>query len=139
MEEAMAKLTVFFETPFWVGVYERQLGSAYAVCKITFGPEPKDYEVYEFLQRNSRRLQFSPMLRQEKPFVRSINPKRLQREIKRSVKQQGIGTKAQQALQLQQETGKLAHQARRLALREAAKERRFLLHEEKRRKKHRGH
>lgn len=139
MEEAMAKLTVFFEAPFWVGAYERQLGSAYAVCKITFGAEPKDYEVYEFLQRNSRRLQFSPMLRQEKPFVRSINPKRLQREIKRSVKQQGIGTKAQQALQLQQETGKLAHQARRLALREAAKERRFLLHEEKRRKKHRGH
>ena len=41
-------LTVFFESPFWVGVYERTDGDRYEVCKITFGAEPKDYAVWEF-------------------------------------------------------------------------------------------
>lgn len=139
MEETMAKLTVFFEEPFWVGLYELQMGSAYSVCKITFGAEPKDYEVYEFLQKNSQLLYFSPMLYQEKLLVRNINPKRMQREIKRSVKQQGIGTKAQQALKIQQEAGKRSQKARNRERREKEQERRFLLHEEKRKEKHRGH
>ena len=41
-------LTVFFEEPFWVGVYERQSGNRLEVCKITFGAEPKDYEIMTF-------------------------------------------------------------------------------------------
>ena len=50
-----SSLTVFFEEPFWVGVYERQSGNRLEVCKITFGAEPKDYEVYDFLLRNDHR------------------------------------------------------------------------------------
>ena len=45
---ARSTLTVFFENPFWVGVYERVDGDRYEVCKITFGAETKDYEVYDF-------------------------------------------------------------------------------------------
>ena len=41
---ARSTLTVFFENPFWVGVYERIDGDRYEVCKITFGAEPKDYD-----------------------------------------------------------------------------------------------
>lgn len=37
-----------FEAPFWIGVYERFDEGYYEVCKITFGSEPKDYEVYDF-------------------------------------------------------------------------------------------
>ena len=36
-----SSLTVFFEDPFWVGVYERTDGGRYEACKITFGAEPK--------------------------------------------------------------------------------------------------
>lgn len=42
-------LTILFEDPFWIGLYERFDEDKYEVCKITFGAEPKDYEVYEFL------------------------------------------------------------------------------------------
>ena len=34
-----------FEAPFWIGLYERTDNGRYEVCKITFGSEPKDYEV----------------------------------------------------------------------------------------------
>ena len=45
-------LTVFFEGPFWVGVYEREEGERYEACKITFGAEPRDCEVWDFLLRS---------------------------------------------------------------------------------------
>ncbi len=44
-----SSLTILFENPFWVGLFERIDGNKYEVCKITFGAEPKDYEVYDFL------------------------------------------------------------------------------------------
>ena len=41
-------LTVLFEEPFWIGLYERRHNGYYEVCKITFGVEPKISEVYNF-------------------------------------------------------------------------------------------
>ena len=58
MNQSKAKLTVFFEEPFWIGLYERESDGKYEVCKITFGAEPKDYEVYQFLLDNWRQLRF---------------------------------------------------------------------------------
>ena len=52
MEEQSGKLTVFFEDPFWVGVFERISEGRLSVCKVTFGAEPKDYEVSDFVLRN---------------------------------------------------------------------------------------
>ena len=49
MDKVSGKLTVFFEEPFWVGVFECVANGKLSVCKVTFGAEPKDYEVYEFL------------------------------------------------------------------------------------------
>ena len=54
-----SQLTILFENPFWVGIYERIDGDCYQVCKITFGTEPSDREVYEFLLRNWAVLRFS--------------------------------------------------------------------------------
>lgn len=47
-----SSLTILFENPFWIGLYERIDGDKYEVCKITFGAEPKDYEIYDFLLKN---------------------------------------------------------------------------------------
>ena len=44
-----ASLTVFFEDPFWVGVFERIEDGKLSVCKVTFGAEPKDYEVWDYI------------------------------------------------------------------------------------------
>lgn len=44
MSTSIGKLTVFFEEPFWVGVFERIENGKLSVSKVTFGAEPKDYE-----------------------------------------------------------------------------------------------
>ena len=60
MGESIGKLTVYFENPFWVGVFERIEDEKLSVCKVTFGAEPKDYEVLEFVLKNYSQLKFSP-------------------------------------------------------------------------------
>lgn len=139
MDQTMAKLTVFFEEPFWIGIYEREADGKYEVCKITFGAEPKDYEVYEFLLMNWKRLRFSKSMEVERIAQKRINPKRMQREIKNQLQNNGIGTKAQQALKLQQEQGKLERKKYSREQKEAQKERQFELRQEKRKAKHKGH
>lgn len=52
MNKVSDKLTVYFEEPFWVGVFEKVQGKKLSVSKVTFGTEPKDYEVYEFLLKH---------------------------------------------------------------------------------------
>ncbi len=44
MRRVKSRLTVFFEDPFWVGLYEREDGGSYEVCRVVFGAEPKDKE-----------------------------------------------------------------------------------------------
>lgn len=139
MDEIRVKLTVFFEEPFWVGLYEREADGRYEVSKITFGAEPKDYEVSAFLLEHWQQLRFSPGIEVEKFADKRINPKRMQREIKRTLAAEGIGTKAQQALKLQQEQGKQARKVRSREQREEEKEQRFELRQQKRKEKHRGH
>ena len=53
-----ACLTVFFEGPFWIGVFERIDDGKLSVCKVTFGAEPKDYDVLEFVLRHYNELAF---------------------------------------------------------------------------------
>ena len=53
-----SKLTVFFDGIFWIGIYERIQDGKLEACKITFGAEPKDYEVYDFLLKSYPRLLF---------------------------------------------------------------------------------
>ena len=139
MGTVVSKLTVLFEDPFWIGVYEREDSGRYEVCKITFGAEPKDYEVYEFLLENWQKLRFSPSIEADISADKRVNPKRMQRLINKQIADTGIGTKAQQALKLQQEQGKLERKARSREQREAEKQLQFELRQEKRKEKHRGH
>ena len=60
MDTVKGALTVYFEAPFWVGVLERVEDGRLSVSKITFGAEPKDYEVYEFVRKYYFKLAFSP-------------------------------------------------------------------------------
>ena len=48
MDKVNGKLTVYFEEPFWVGIFERIEDGKLSVAKVTFGEEPKDYEVQEY-------------------------------------------------------------------------------------------
>ena len=51
MDKVNGKLTVYFEDPFWVGVFERIENGKLTVAKVTFGAEPKDYEIQEYIQK----------------------------------------------------------------------------------------
>ena len=137
MDVVYGKLTVFFEDPFWVGVFERVENDRLSACKITFGAEPRDCEVWEFVLKNYCRLRFSPAV---EAAVRSTpaNPKRMQREARKQSLQSGVGTKSQQALQLQREETKLERKIISRAQKEAEKQRRFEKEQHKRKEKHRG-
>lgn len=139
MDTVVSRMTVFFDEPFWACIYEREDEGRLEVCKITFGAEPKDYEVYEFFLKNRSMLKFSPSTEAEAASEKRINPKRMQRIIEKQTTAKGIGTKAQQALKLQQEERKLQRKEHSKEEREAEKERQFEIRQEKRKEKHRGH
>ncbi len=137
MDKVSGKLTVFFEEPFWVGMFERISDGKLSVCKVTFGAEPKDYEIYNFVLKNYDHLRFSmPVATAVKETGR--NPKRVQREARKQVQNTGVGTKSQQALNLQREQLKTERKTMSREMREAEKERRFELKQQKRKEKHRG-
>ena len=132
------RLQVFFEDPFWVGVFEHTEDGKLSVCKVTFGSEPKDYLIEEFILKNYEKLSFSPSVETDVVVKDRVNPKRMQREAKRQLQNVGIGTKSQQALQLQREESKVTRKERTREQREAEKERQFELKQQKRLQKHKG-
>ena len=139
MYSSQSKLTVLFEDPFWIGVYERESNNLYEVCKITFGVEPKSCEIYEMILKEWDRLRFNVPIQMKSSHKKCMNPKRMQREIKKQVLDHRMGTKAQQALKLQQEQGKIEHKVHSKEEKEAEKERQFELRQQKRKQRHRGH
>lgn len=137
MEKIAGKLTVFFDNPFWVGVFECVEKNKLSVCRVVFGAEPKDYEVYDFILKNYKNLKFGSSLEVKVKKIKN-NPKRLQREVKKQSKQVGIGTKSQLALQKQREEMKLERKKESKQIRELENRRKFELKQAKRKQKHRG-
>ena len=137
MDRETGRLTVFFEEPFWVGVFERISDGKMTACKVTFGAEPKDSQVYEFVLENYGNLQFSPAVRVRRRKT-ADNPKRRQRSAGKQLKSTGAGTKSQQALQLQREERKTERGKIIRGKKEAEKQRKFELKQKKRKEKHRG-
>ena len=127
MEQSVeSKLTIYFEEPFWVGVFEELDGDKLSVCKVTFGAEPTDAQIWEFILSNYRRLQFSAPIKAEQK-QKADNPKRRQRNARKQMETSGIGTKSQQALQKQYEENKTERK-------QLSRDQR-----QKRKEKHRGH
>ena len=131
--------TVFFEDPFWVGVWERGADGAYSCAKATFGAEPSEAEVWAFVLERYGSLVFSKPTAGGLKTHTCANPKRMQRQAARAVAAEGIGTKAQQALKSQYEAGKQECRALTRDERLAEAERKFQLRQDKRKAKHRGH
>lgn len=139
METGKASLTVLFDPPFWIGLFERESGGRYEACRVVFGAEPRDFEVYAYILAHYDRLDFSPGLPSGTAVEREVNPKRAQRLARQQTRCTGVGTKAQQALQLQREQNKEERRVLSREAREAEQDRRLQLRREKRKQKHRGH
>ena len=138
MDRTSGQLTVFFQDPFWVGVFERIENGKLSVAKMTFGAEPKDYEIQEYIQKYYFSLKYSPAVETVVKEMKK-NPKRMQREAKKQMQEKGIGTKSQQALKLQQEQNKLERKQKNREKKEAEEARRFELKQQKKKEKHKGH
>lgn len=132
-----AKLTVYFDDPFWVGVFERIDESKLSVCKVTFGAEPKDYEVWEFVLKHYDKLEFSSAVETDVRHT-ADNPKRRRRNARKQTERTGIGTKSQQALQMQLEQNKQERKEKSREQKRAEAERLFALKQQKKKEKHRG-
>ena len=138
MDKVSEKLTVFFEKPFWVGIFEHIEDGKLSVAKVTFGSEPKEYEVQEYIQKYYSSLKFSPAVDTVVKEAKR-NPKRMQREAKKQTQETGLGTKAQQALKLQQKQNQQERKVKIRERKEAEKLRMFDLKQQKKREKHKGH
>ena len=139
MLNCKSKISVLFEEPFWIALYEREYSGSYEVFKTVFGSEPSDAEVYEFFLKNYNRLSFSPPVESVPLSEHRVNPKRMRRQIKKSAEHKGMGTKAQQALKAWQELNKTERKTRTRKMREDESEHRFALRREKKKEKHKGH
>lgn len=137
MDRVSGRLTVYFEGPFWVGVFERIEDGKLSAAKVTFGTEPKDYEIYEFILKHYYSLQFSPAVA---AVVKEAakNPKRMQRDVIKQLRNTGIGTKSQQALKLQQKQNKQERKVKSREQKLAEARRMFELKQQKKKEKHRG-
>ena len=132
-----SKLTIYFEEPFWVGVFEELDGDKLSVCRMVFGAEPTDAEIYDFILRHYYHLRFSAPIKTEIK-QKADNPKRRQRNARKQMESSGIGTKSQQALQKQYEENKMVRKQFSREQREAEKQRQFELKQLKRKEKHKG-
>lgn len=139
MQKTQSTFTVVFDAPYWVGIYERVIDGDLEVCKITFGKEPKDYEVYAYLFEHWYTLSFSPQVQATTHTSRKVNPKRMQRLVKKQMQEKGITTKAQQALKAQQEARIQEKKHTKKVQKQEQKQQQFKLRQQKKKAKHRGH
>lgn len=133
MKKISGKLTVFFENPFWVGIFENIENDNLSVCKVTFGSEPKEYEIYDFILERFDTLKFSNEMKSN--FNEKVkNPKRRQKELqsKKFLK------KSEEILKLQYEENKKERKIKTKKEKELEKQRKFLLKQEKKKQKHKG-
>ncbi|MCR5008854.1 MAG: YjdF family protein, partial [Oribacterium sp.] len=137
MDKMSGKLTVYFEDPFWVGVFEKVSDEKLSVSKMTFGSEPKDNEVRDFILKHYNELKFSPAV-EVKLKKTADNPKRRQRNAAKQLQNTGIGTKSQQALQKQREEMKVERRQNKKEMREADRQKQYELKQQKKKEKHKG-
>ena len=138
MDEVRVKLTVYFESPFYVGVVERCFNKTFEICKTTFGKEPTDNEVYEFYNTYYSRLKFYRVDNFKSNVKTSVNPKRIKRIVAKEMKKKSISTKSQELLKKQYELRKTnVKKNMKLEARQRQKEL-FSMKQRKKKEKHRG-
>ena len=138
MDRNVGSFTVLFQPPFWVGIAERWETEGYSAARVVFGPEPTDAQIYQWLEREWHRLNFSPAAEGERPVAERKNPKRTQREAQAAIRDRGVSTRAQEALSRQREQEGAARKREAKGRREQERQAKYLLRQQKKREKKRG-
>ena len=136
------KATIFFEKRYWVGNFERIDQEGYAVARHIFGSEPSDVEIHEFVLNSYQELKFGE-LKDVTIQIQRMNPKRVQREVRREMVRIKETTKpstlAQDYMREEIEKKKKENKTLSSAEKQARKDEQFAIKQEKRKEKHRGH
>jgi len=133
------KFTVFFDDPFWVGVYERQDEDGYSAARVVFGSEPGDAELYQFVMQHYNEFKFTQPADTVGLLEKQVNFKRAQRQARQSMQTRSAGSKAQQAMKVALSQAKQERSATARDEHQQAAERRYQEQQAKKKEKHRGH
>jgi hypothetical protein len=133
------KLTVIYESPYWVGIFERTNGDTYQATRFIFGAEPTDPQLLQFALTVFPGLQFSRPAEISAVQSREVNFKRRMRQVKKQMTNTAGPTRAQMAIKQEYEdqARQRAQTSHEVQVEEA--DRKFQLKQAKRAKKHRGH
>ncbi len=134
------KLTVFFDGQFWVGLIEWQTEAGLFVSRHIFGAEPKDEEIFAFVNQQLTSIVNSQTVSVAVKAERRIriNPKRMAREVAREMKAAPVSTKAQEVLKLQLAENKRKKRVLTKEQKRKKQEEKWLLRQKKAKQKHRG-
>ncbi|MCH9633597.1 MAG: putative protein YjdF [Chlamydiae bacterium] len=136
------KITIFYESPYWVGSFERQGQEGFAMARHIFGAEPSDTEIHEFVLTNYAELKFGKP-REFKLIIKRMNPKRLQREVKKEMeklkKTERPSTYAQSYMKEEQEKNKIERKQKAKDHKKNREEKQFSIKQIKKKEKHKGH
>ena len=136
------RLTILFDPPYWIGLIEAETDGLLYAARYIFGAEPCDPEVYAFVQHDLLPLMRTmtvglPIDSAAKP--RRINPKRMQRDIRREVLRTDVPSKAHEAMRLQIEANTQERLTVSHAERDAKRQHKRDLAAAKAKAKHKGH
>jgi hypothetical protein len=131
-------LTVLFESPFWIGVFEREEQHRVSVARVVFGAEPTSPEIVNWIFQHYFRLEFSAVSIAVFHKSRPVNPKRASREAKQATVGLGVSSIAQEAMRLELERRKIKRRTSSKEEREAKAERQFQIRQAKAKARHRG-
>lgn len=137
--------TLHHDGQFWIGILERHENEHVRAVKVTFGSEPSDAELYEWLREHGNELcerldRAAPVTtgsRAAKP--RKVNPKRAIREAAKASRAPRASTAAHEALKADQAQRETLSAAARKRQRIEDQQRERALRREQARKKRRGH
>lgn len=134
------RLTILFETPYWIGVLEDERDGYLYAARYIFGAEPSMQLVYAVIQREWTALcaRMTVGVPIDQTQQTHVNPKRMQREVRREQEQQGVTSKAHEALRLQIEQGKQTRREKSRQERDAERAYRRERERAKAKAKHRG-
>lgn len=141
------KMTVYFDGAFWSALIEfTDSKKRYKAFRYVFGKEPKDDDILNFIDvslgkwlRRYDKVEVSSEFSVPAISQKKRNPKRVQRDINKANCKPVVSTKAQLAMQEMREEVTKAQKSKQKVKRELEKERKYLLRQEKRHQKKRGH
>ena len=138
MNQTSLSITVFFDVFFWIALFEYREDPFSYLKRVVFGSEPSEQLVYDWVIQNWYELCFHEAVEAVTKKAAHKNPKRSQREARKSMASCIPCTKAQLAKKKQQEEHAVRKTQRRKDKKEAQKEA-FRLHQLKKKAKHKGH